>query len=286
MENKLESLTSSDRIKSSVFKRFGRKIDFPSDTPNLSALASMNERSVCRDYKTDPIEDSVVEMLCATAFSAPSKSDLQQTSIIRVQAKSQREAIHNLLPNSSWISKAPEFLVFCGDHSRIQKMFEVRGEFFPNNHLDTFFNAAVDAGVLLSTFVQAANLAGLGTCPISEIRDHCEKFSSILALPKWVFPVVGLTLGKAASFEPLSPRLGLESTLHLDRYDSSEMEAKISNYDSRRNESRPYNSQRKSGQFGKVDNYGWSEDKFRQYSELQRVDFGDYVRGQGFEVKK
>jgi nitroreductase/FMN reductase [NAD(P)H] len=47
------------------------------------ALATVNERSVCRNYRPDPAPDDRFRLLCATALAAPTKSDLQQADIVR-----------------------------------------------------------------------------------------------------------------------------------------------------------------------------------------------------------
>ena len=44
-----------------------------------------------------------------------------------------------------------------------------------NNNLDTFLNTAVDCALAMSQFIAAAELAGLGTCPISYVRNHIER---------------------------------------------------------------------------------------------------------------
>ncbi|RJP39726.1 MAG: HAMP domain-containing protein, partial [Phycisphaerales bacterium] len=46
---------------------------------------------------------------------------------------------------------------------RHRLLFEWRGRPFVNDHLDPFFNASVDAGIVLATFVAAADRVGLGT---------------------------------------------------------------------------------------------------------------------------
>ena len=42
--------------------------------------------------------------------------------------------------------------------------------------------------------------------------------------------------------------------------------------------------QRYAGEFGYLDNYGWSEDKARHYSHPERADFGEFIRGHGFKL--
>ncbi len=272
------------RIAAAVQRRYGEAVDIPGDLAGADALAAMNERAVCRRYRAEPVPAPLLRLLCATALASPTKSDLQQASIVRVTAPADRAAIHAWLPGSPWIAGAPEILVFCGDGFRLRRIFERRGRAFPNEHLDQFFNAAVDGAIVLSAFVQAAGLAGLGSCPISEIRNHAQAIAEMLALPDWVFPIAGLTLGWPESFEPFSPRLALTATVHEGRYDAGRVDRELDEYDARRVRDRPYRRQRLPERFGAAERYGWTEDKARQYSEPQRADFGAFVRGRRFRL--
>jgi nitroreductase/FMN reductase [NAD(P)H] len=163
-------------------------------------------------------------------------------------------------------------------------LFEWRKRPFVNNTLDPFFNAAVDAGIVLATFIAAADRVGLGSCPISAIRNHAQAVSDILSLPAHVFPVAALGAGWPSFAGVMSPRLGLDVTIHRDRYDESGLEEKIAAYDRRREAVQPYRTQRYPEKFGQSAVYGWSEDKARQYSVPERADFGAFVRGKGFNL--
>ena len=121
--------------------------------------------------------------------------------------------IADLIPDQPFIRTAPAFLVFLANGRRLPEMSKMRGKPFPNDHLDQFFNAAVDAGIVLATFLRAADAAGLGTCPISVIRDHSAKVSDMLGLPQRVIPVAGCASAGRRSGH-VSPRLSLESTVH------------------------------------------------------------------------
>lgn len=275
---------TADRISGSTLRRYGERLRISAAAPGIDALATMNERSVCRNYRPDPVPEDLFRLLCATALAAPTKSDLQQADIIRVRAPEKRAAINALLPASPWIPGAPEFLVFCGDGLRFRHLFDRRGVAFANDHLDAFFNAAVDGAIVLATFVQAAELAGLGSCPISEIRNHAATVSALLELPDRVFPIAGLTLGYPVSKEPMSPRLGLDATVHVDRYGLEKVDAELDAYDVRRIRDRPYRRQRNVERFGTAERYGWTEEKLRQYGDPQRADFGAFVRSKGFRL--
>jgi nitroreductase/FMN reductase [NAD(P)H] len=249
----------TSRLSSSIARRFGTAVEPPANLPHLDALTALNERSVCRRYRPDPVPEELIRLLCATALAAPTKSDLQQATLLRVADPAKRTAICSLLPGSPWLAKAPELFVFCADGWRLRRLFARRNAEFPNEHLDAFFNATVDAALALGAFVAAAELAGLGTCPISQVRDHISKIDALLALPDWVVPVAGLALGYPEAKEPLSARLALSATVHTDRYDLAAAERELDAYDARRGRD-------------------WSGDKVRQYSTVWRADFGAFVR--------
>ena len=59
----------------------------------------------------------------------------------------------------------------------------------------------------------------------------------------------------------------------------------LGGYDRRRAALAPYGTQRDPQRWGEVAQYGWSEDKARQYAEPQRSDFGAYVRACGFDLR-
>ena len=52
---------------------------------------------------------------------------------------------------------------------------------------------------------RAADAVGLGTCPISVIRDHSAKVSEMLKLPQRVIPVAGMTRRLAVGGGPHQP---------------------------------------------------------------------------------
>ena len=114
------------------------------------------------------------ELLFACALSAPSKSDLQQADIVHVADRAKIKSIADGIPDMPWIANAPVFLVFCGNNRRIRQIGEWRGKPFANEHLDHFMNAAVDAGIVMTSFIRAAEAVGLGCCPISAVRNHPE----------------------------------------------------------------------------------------------------------------
>jgi nitroreductase/FMN reductase [NAD(P)H] len=176
------------------------------------------------------------------------------------------------------------FLVFLANGRRLPKISEMRSKPFPNDHLDLLFNATVDAAIVMTTFLRAAEAVGLGCCPISVIRDHAATVSEMLALPEKVIPVAGMCLGWPAEESGITSRLSLDTTVHEERFRDGDLAAKIDAYDRRRAARRPFRNQRDIERFGRSDFYGWSEDKARQYAVPLRADFGAFVRAKGFRL--
>ncbi len=187
-----------------------------------------------------------------------------------------------------WIATAPLFMVFCGDNRRIRRVaVELRGRPFPNDTLDMFMNAAVDAGMVLQGFITAAEALGLGCCPISVVRNHVEKLAALLELPPGVFPVAGLCVG-------------YPSADGLDQHAAASRAHRPHRPLRRRRSARPRwrpmtgAARRATPRRGRAsaspiatatrEPYGWSEDKARQYSVPERHNFGPFIRGHGFEL--
>ena len=265
-------------------RRFGRSAGGAGELGDIPFLTALAGRRSHRRYAEWPVDPALLTDLCALALCSPSKSDLQQRDIVVVEDEALRAEIDALFPDAPWIAEAPVFLVFCGNNRRQRQIHEWRGHAFANDHLDAFFNATVDAAIALGSFVLAAEAAGLGCCPISAVRNHAERVSALLGLPDWVFPLAGLTLGWPSESGEISLRLPLETTLHRDRFSEAGLREAVEAYDTRRAAAQPYAQQRDPGAFGVAEEYGWSEDKARQYARPERADFGAHVRRKGFDL--
>ena len=86
----------------------------------------------------------------------------------------------------------------------------------------------------MTTFMRAAAAVGLGCCPISAVRDRADVVSELLELPERVIPLAGLCVGWPAEDGQITPRLGLEATMHEDRFRANDLARQIDAYDRRR----------------------------------------------------
>ncbi len=269
-------------LKNLFTKRFGGAPDTPADDPAL--WRTLAGRGSVRAFQDKPVDPAMIETLAALALCSPTKSDLQQRDVIIIRNQAQRLAIHAFLGDQTWVAGAPELLVFCGNNRRQRRLHDLRGRDFANDHLDAFFNPAVDAGIALSAFVLAAEAAGLGCCPVSAIRNEAEEVSRILALPAHVFPVAGLAVGWPERSADMAMRLPLSQTVHIDQFSDDGFDEALAEYDARREAAQPYAKQRFAEEYGEDASYPWSEDKARQYSRPERSGFGAFIRAIGFKL--
>src|SRR5258706_2232313 len=230
---------SAQSIRESLTRGFGEPVAVDDSLPGLDEVARLAGRRVQRPTTERAVDPELLRLLCACALSAPSKSDLQQADIV-IASKADQATIADLIPDQPFIRTAPAFLVFLANGRRLPEIAKMRGKPFPNDHLDQFFNAAVDAGIVLATFLRAADAAGLGTCPISVIRDHSAKVSEMLKLPQRVIPVSGLCVGWPSEKGHISALLSLDSTVHEGHYDEGDLAERIDAYDRRPAAIHPY----------------------------------------------
>ncbi len=263
--------------------RFGStaRLTGPVDAPLATTVLG---RKTHRRYADRAVPDVLIDALCAAALSASSKSDFQQASVLEVRDPAKRAALAKPFPAMPWIGDAPRFLVFLGDARRLERIGGLRGHPQSNAGLEGFFNAAVDAALALQTCILCAEDAGLGTCPISVLRNQAPLVGEVLGLPDRVFPVAGLCLGWPVGAGHVSMRLPPEITRHVDTYSDAGFAGHLDRYD-REREARnptPPDNQRAPEVFGIADAYGWSEDKARQAAQPEGAAFPPWLRRQGF----
>lgn len=275
--------------------RFGEPIPVPEDLQGLDELLRIASWSTHRNWSDQPVSAELITLLAACALSAPSKSYLQQADIVQVRDPDLRMQVQALVPSMPWMSQAPALLVFCGNGRRMRRLFERAGQTFSNEHLDGFFNPAVDAALVMMNFMRAAGAVGMVCCPISVLRDEAAALADILRMPPHVFPVAGLCVGFPLREQSVNPRLSLRATLHIDGYGSTHiaqgaadpgdagLDALVDDYDRRYLAAR---AMRSSGAASAAKApMTWSEEKRRQYAAPQRADWGEFVRAKGFDTR-
>lgn len=248
--------------------------------PGLApALLALLDRRVTRRYRPEAVSDALLDTVLAAAQSAPSKSDLQQYSILVTRDPVKIGKVADWIGSMPWIKDAPVLLLFCGDMRRGQRACEIHGREHANNNVDTFLNTCVDGALAMGFAIAAADAAGLGTCPISYVRSHVEKVGPLFGLPKGVHPIAGLTLGWPSARNEPSARLPQSVVIHRERYDDSGLADALAGYDAQRGTAKPrYPEIHGPAPLGCT----WSENAARQLSVPERFGLATWLRTRGF----
>ena len=264
--------------------RYGFDLETPADVPD--GVQALLNRRVIRKYKTNPISEQTMALLLSAAQSAPTKSNLQQYSIVIIRDPEVRNAVSELVPSMPWVRNAPVIAIFLGDVRRIRRLAEIRGHTYQNNNADTFMNATVDAALAMQCFITAADYLGLGTCPISYVRNRIDDLAEILDLPDGVFPISGLCIGYPDDAGYVSMRLPQKVVVHQDLYNDDGLETDVKDYDDRNHErfALTPTKQRHTDKYGVLEKCTWSENVARQLSLPERAGFADYLKRKGINL--
>ena len=276
-----------ETLREMIASRYGRETGIGDNTQENTKLTDFLSRRSIRVYKNDPVPEDLIQVLIACAQSAPTKSNLQQYSILVVKEQSIRNELAPWCPRTKGLEDVPVLLVFCADIRRNQSVAKFRQKRYANNNMDTFLNATVDASLSMGFFVAAAEAAGLGCAPLSSLRDNIHAVSDILNLPKGVFPVAGVMCGWPKVEGYVNQRLPQSVIVHYDRYDDKNLEQNIDDYDQARHAIFPVPKEGQSKQdlFGTASFYGWSEHVSRQLAIPERANFRAFLLEHGFNLR-
>jgi FMN reductase (NADPH) len=239
-----------------------------------------------RHYKPDPVPTQLVETIVAAAQRSSTSSNLQMTSVIAVTDADKRARLAELCGNQKHVAEAPLFLAWCADLHRLDRVCELRGYKQVTEYVENFLVAAVDVGITSQTAALAAESLGLGICYIGSIRNCPQDVIDLLALPRLVFPITGMTVGWPAAAPRLRPRVATSAVLHWETYNRDQDQA-LYDYDRAMVETGIYQGRQVPvpGKPEEVEDYGWLEHSARRVSQPTRTFLRPVLRQQGFELR-
>jgi len=192
----------------------------------------IKDHSSTRDFKSDKIEESIINEIIVAAQSMPNSINGQQTSVIVVQDVKIKAAIAEYSGGQPWVDKAPLFLLFVTDFYKTNLAAKKNGlTQLIHASVESTLVGAVDVGLNMGAAIIAAESLGLGIVPIGGIRNNPQEIIDLLDLPEMTFPVAGLAIGYPNSESRKKPRLPLNTFRHDDKYKTEHLPKEIDNYD-------------------------------------------------------
>ncbi len=273
-------------IKDLIKSRYAYESDLKKsfDIPNNISRRIL--RKSCRKFKKTKVSKELLMSLIASAQAAPTKSNLQQYSILLIKNKEMKNQFSNLLGKTSWALEAPLFFLFLADIRRNKIITEHKGYEYENNSIDYFMNAVIDAALAMQNLINSAEEFGLGICPISMVRNHLEEVKKMCHLPEGVFPIAGLSVGWPDENNEVSIRLPMKVVFHENFYNDKDILKQIHHYDKTIEcvQPIPKSKQRHVNVYGVYKKNTWSENISRQMSLPERKKFKKWLKSHGFNL--
>ncbi len=247
-------------------------------------LQQMRLHASVRHFQADPVPPEALEAIIDAGQRAATSSNLQAYSVIAVTDPIMRAELAGLCGDQEQISQAPLFLAWCADLSRIDRATVLRGHPHIHDGVENFLLAAVDASLAAQNAALAAESLGLGVCYIGALRNSPREVIRLLALPRLVFPLFGMTVGVPLGPAKPRPRLPMQAILHHEQYSRAGEDQALGAYDVAMIETGIYCGRQVPvpGRPGQVEDYGWTEHTARRVSKPVRPHLRSVLAEQGF----
>ena len=214
--------------------RYGAAPDTAPPLPANPVIEALLAHRSVRAFLPDALPAGTLEILAAAAQSASTSSNVQAWSLVAVTEPGLKARLAELSGRQAFIARAPLFLAFVADTSRLRRLGARHGNPMEGlDYLEAFVVASVDAALASQNAVVAAEALGLGTVYVGALRNKPEEVAAELNLPPGAVALFGLCVGRPDPAAPASvkPRLPQAAVLHRERYDSAAEEAAVAQYD-------------------------------------------------------
>ena len=241
----------------------------------MSTIDQLLSHKSIRKYTDEPIAPQLLETIFRAGQAAASSSFVQAYSVIRITNQELRAKIADLSGKQSYIESCPEFLVCCADLARNHTI--CGGDANPlgePSYMEQLIIGTVDVSLVAQNMVIAAESEGLGICYIGGIRNNIAQLSTLLNLPKFVYPVFGLCLGYPAQDPEVKPRLPKPLWIMENSYQSEVNTEELETYN---DTIREYYKKRTAN---KKDS-NWTEEMRDNFSKKVRPHMQSYLHEQG-----
>ena len=171
-----------------------------------------------REFKSEPLDEKVIETLMEVARRTATSNGMQSTSIIRITNQEIKRQIAEIC-KQEYILRVPVLFIFVADCYRNMRIAQDKGCYEDSaGDMDRFFQAITDTCLAAQNVVNAAESLDLGALYLGSTLNDAQKLIEVLKLPKLTFPVVGLGLGIPNQNPSLKPRMSNELKVFENNY--------------------------------------------------------------------
>lgn len=178
----------------------------------------LNSHRSIRKYKSQLIDEKIIEKILCAGVRASSSGNMQAYSIIITTDNEIKKELLPLHFNQAMVMDAPVLVTFCADFHRMRRWLRINEAPENFDNLMSFLIGMIDATLVSQNVALAAQAEGLGICYMGTTLASCKEIAKVLKLPKHVVPVVGFSLGYPDEAPEVRDRLPLEAIVHKNIY--------------------------------------------------------------------
>lgn len=241
------------------------------------------DRTSIRRYEREHISDEAMSFIFDAIRNTPTSYNGQQYSVLDISDQSLKEQLYEITGQKQ-LKTCDRLLIFCSDFHKMEILARSKGLEMPavTDTMDGVLLGTIDASLAMMSAIVAAESMDLGTNCVGYLRTaDPEKIGQLLNIPKGVFVVCGLAIGVPREHPDLKPKQPREVVFHKNGYsvDDEQLVADLNKYDA---EVKQYNATRSGGT---TDN-DWCSHILDYYSYVPKYHILDYLKEQGYDVKK
>ena len=184
----------------------------------MQTLETLLNHKTIRNYKSDPIDEKILNTILEAGFRASTTGNMQVYSVIVTKDEDKRKELCKLHFNQKMVEQAPVLLTFCADFNRFNKWCRQRKAEPGYDNFLSFFTAAIDALLVAQNACVAAEDFGLGICYLGTTTYQADKLIDFFDLPKGVVPVTTVVVGYPAEDPEQAERLPAKGVVHYEKY--------------------------------------------------------------------
>ncbi len=179
----------------------------------------MIKRRSVRCFKDTKIPDEIINNLVQVANNAPSGGNIQPISIIIIQKVEGRKKLTEFVGGQPWVENAPLSIIFCIFIYRIKNWTLKSDTYFQGeNSLSHFLIAYADLMGAAQNVVILAESYGLGSVYVGSIQSKIDDVREYFSIPKYVLPMMFLSIGYPESIPRNIPKLKHNLIAHNEKY--------------------------------------------------------------------
>ncbi len=177
----------------------------------------LNHKTI-RNYKSDPIDDKLLNTILDAGFRASTTGNMQVYSVIVSKDIEKKKELCKLHFNQKMVEQAPVILTFCADFNRFNKWCHLRDADPGYDNFLSFFTASIDALLVAQNVAVAAESFGLGICYLGTTTYQADKLIEFFDLPEGVVPVTTIVVGYPNENPARADRLPASAVIHFEIY--------------------------------------------------------------------